>query len=66
MTAMVRSDKATQVEFTQNEDAYRFKTTNWLDKANNVDKIGDIEAQIKAEVKAAIEAANQATCRFSL
>ena len=57
-------DKATQVEFTQNEDAYRFKTTNWLDKANNVDKIGDIEAQIKAEVKAAIEAANQATLDY--
>lgn len=57
-------DKATQVEFTQNEDAYRFKTTNWLDKANNVDKIGDIETKIKAEVKAAIEAANQATLDY--
>lgn len=57
-------DKATQVEFTQNEDAYRFKTTNWLDKANNVDKIGDIETQIKAEVKAAIQAANQATLDY--
>lgn len=57
-------DKATQVEFTQNEDAYRFKTTNWLDEANNVDKIGDIETQIKAEVKAAIQAANQATLDY--
>lgn len=57
-------DKATQVEFTQNEDAYRFKTTNWLDKANKVDKIGDIETKIKAEVKAAIEAANQATLDY--
>ena len=57
-------DKATQVEFTQNEDAYRFKTTNWLDKANNVDKISDIETKIKAEVKAAIEAANQATLDY--
>lgn len=57
-------DKATQVEFTQNEDAYRFKTTNWLDEANNVDKIGDIETKIKAEVKAAIEAANQATLDY--
>ena len=57
-------DKATQVEFTQNEDAYRFKTTNWLDEANNVDKIGDIDAKIKAEVKAAIEAANQATLDY--
>lgn len=57
-------DKATQVEFTQNEDAYRFKTTNWLDEANGVDKIGDIETKIKAEVKAAIEAANQATLDY--
>lgn len=57
-------DKATQVEFTQNEDAYRFKTTNWLDEANNVDKIGDIDTKIKAEVKAAIEAANQATLDY--
>lgn len=57
-------DKATQVEFTQNEDAYRFKTTNWLDEANNVDKIGDIETKIKAEVKAAIKAANQATLDY--
>ena len=57
-------DKATQVEFTQNEDAYRFKTTNWLDEANNVDKIGDIETKIKTEVKAAIEAANLATLDY--
>ena len=57
-------DKATQVEFTQNEDAYRFKTTNWLDEANNVDKIGDIETKIKAEVRAAIKAANQATLDY--
>lgn len=57
-------DKATQVEFTQNEDAYRFKTTNWLDEANNVDKIGDIKTKIEAEVKAAIQAANQATLDY--
>lgn len=57
-------DKATQVEFTQNEDVYRFKTTNWLDKDNGVDKIGDIETKIKDEVKAAIQAANQATLGY--
>ena len=57
-------DKATQVEFTQNEDTYRFKTTNWLDEANNVDKIGDIKTKIEAEVKAAIQAANQATLDY--
>ena len=57
-------NKASEVEFDETDNKYRFDTSKWLTEDKSVDVVGGIKAEIVAEVGAAINEANIAAYEY--